>query len=376
MSMRTAKAAGVLLATLVLALVSCSSQEPRPRATPQSKEAVSVDGLLAPGCTVRSAAVHPPSMSGALILGVDAISANNIWAVGRVGAHLQTRGLIEHWDGQRWTTTFVPYILYSVANTSPTDVWASGIRFFKGGGAVIRLVNGRWVEVPTPPTPKDGLLIGLAVVSPKDIWAAGLTTKTSTPLIEHWNGASWSLADTGSLPAGSVLKAISAEGGVVWAVGDSGPSPDRRQALMVRLATGPTDVAPVPPSPSTDTQLHGVFVLSPSDVWAVGLAGTKAISAHYDGKVWSYVPMAIPPGKDPVERHVAGVSPTDLWAVGDQGDSGDPLMEHWDGRNWTLASSTGSSGRLFAAASQLGVGVFAGGAGPTVLELCRSRLSH
>src|SRR5687767_1263432 len=69
------------------------------------------------------------------LLGVDAVSANDIWAVGDTSAPAPTyvQALIEHWDGSSWNIIPSPNVndsswnsLTSVAVVSANDIWAVG----------------------------------------------------------------------------------------------------------------------------------------------------------------------------------------------------------------------------------------------------------
>ncbi len=95
--------------------------------------------------------------------------------------------------------------LNAIAATSATDAWAVGSFSNQhlgvlGTKALIEHWNGaEWSVVASPPAPLgDGILTGVAAISPTDAWAVGYTfydnasyvTKT---LIEHWNGSVWTV---------------------------------------------------------------------------------------------------------------------------------------------------------------------------------------
>src|SRR5204863_8090882 len=67
------------------------------------------------------------------LLGVDAVSSNDVWAVGYVDTTAPgTLTLIEHWDGAQWSIVPSPSVsnstqqLNSVSAISSNDVWAVG----------------------------------------------------------------------------------------------------------------------------------------------------------------------------------------------------------------------------------------------------------
>ena len=86
--------------------------------------------------------------------------------------------------------------------------------------------------------------------------------------------------------------------------------------------------------------LDGVATVSSDDVWAVGsnAANNAPLIEHWDGTQWSVV------NGPSVAGHLHGVavvSANDVWAVGGS-LSNTPLIEHWNGKQWSLVSSPGS----------------------------------
>src|SRR5439155_3382703 len=117
------------------------------------------------------------------LTGVAAISTNDVWAVGYHGAQPAEQALVMHWNGSQWSLVSSPspsarMRLYQVAGASANDVWAVGYYLNDNPSALQTLVehwNGAaWSVVPSPNPAVDGsLLSGLAIVSPSDIWAVG-----------------------------------------------------------------------------------------------------------------------------------------------------------------------------------------------------------
>ena len=85
------------------------------------------------------------------LYGVAAISAGNVWAVGEYFVGVNTRTLIEHWNGKSWKIVPSPNL-----------------------GTVIRSTR-------------------VYAVSAANVWAAGsyYNGTAGRTLIEHWNGKSW-----------------------------------------------------------------------------------------------------------------------------------------------------------------------------------------
>ena len=69
-----------------------------------------------------------------VLIGVDAVSANDIWATGHRIPSSPDRTLIEHWNGHAWKVVPSPNpvrlttILFSVSAVSAKDVWTVGVR--------------------------------------------------------------------------------------------------------------------------------------------------------------------------------------------------------------------------------------------------------
>jgi len=143
---------------------------------------------------------HPGGING--LTKVEAISPNNVWAVGNYNdSHIQA--LILHWDGLLWSIVKSPNLctgvqLSSVTVVSANDIWAAGL-LWKGtqGQNVAWLCflhwNGlQWSVVErsiTSPGLGNIFLTDVAALSANDVWAVGSEeTDTNVPLIEHWDG--------------------------------------------------------------------------------------------------------------------------------------------------------------------------------------------
>jgi hypothetical protein len=82
--------------------------------------------------------VLPPEENIAYLLSIDAISTNDVWAVGESYSSStgRTRTLIEHWDGSSWKVvpqpTLLPgyqwTVLYEVSAADPEYIWAVGVQ--------------------------------------------------------------------------------------------------------------------------------------------------------------------------------------------------------------------------------------------------------
>jgi hypothetical protein len=107
------------------------------------------------------------------------------------------------------------------------------------------------------------------------------------------------------------------------------------------------------PVPASDADVLALAPVSSSDVWAVGGQPGVTLIEHWDGKSWSVVPSPNVTGDGVVGNGLlsaAAVSATDVWAVGlttyqtdpDSDQYGRTLTEHWDGTRWSIVPSPNS----------------------------------
>src|SRR5262249_41041843 len=233
--------AALLVAACIIVGPAVSAARGQRHSTPSPTSSQLLGGV-GTGCgswsTIPSA---NPSPGYAYLSGVAAVpGTNTAWAVGAAEVAFEMiQPLVERWDGSSWSV----------------------------------------VPSPTVPTISHAELNGVAAVSATDVWAVGDSLAFvgsgigNVPVIEHWDGVSWSLVSSPTIPEGGRLQAVTAISSTdIWAVGN---------------------------------RLNGVFP-------TVGLA------EHWDGLSWSVVPMAPPNTSGLLQeiRAVSAVSSTDVWAVG------------------------------------------------------------
>lgn len=278
--------------------------------------------------------VHVPSPKRAIdtyLLAVTAVSANDVWVAGSWTPDEQHfLPLTEHWDGTRWTVVSVPH--------------QRGVGF--------------------------NSLYGLTAVGPDDVWAAGLQLKGSyvseRPLVEHWDGTSWSIVATPKLSGVRYSVATSMAGGPSGQVifGGWTQASDLTVRTLVERWDG-TGWRRVHTPNSTSlawSEVTALHVVGPSDVWAVGFSNSsdqrthRTLVEHWDGSRWSLVPSPHAVGRPgSLLWGIDGTASNDLWAVGDS-ELHDALLtsytlvEHWDGTRWTILHSPNvhrSTGNVF-----------------------------
>jgi hypothetical protein len=248
------------------------------------------------------------------LYGITASAANDVWAVG-YSQDPDTSGaltLVEHWDGTSWTIISSPNapppdpgvvttdFALGITAVSANDVWMVGSYCDGPNGICFTLTEQwdgtQWSIVPSPNATDFGFntLESVTAVAPNDIWAVGNYSGVSGPevtLIEHWDGSGWSI--------------------------DSSPG---------------------------SLTLHTVAAASASDVWAAGASGSgEALIEHWDGSQWSSIASPTLPLSQVDIYGLAAISSSNVWAVGSDcpntgGSCQPPLIEHWDGTNWTVVA--------------------------------------
>jgi hypothetical protein len=160
---------------------------------------------------------------------VSARSATDIWAVGSghdKGSIVHST-LIEHWDGHQWKVVPAPSpaagggsSLSAVSALSANNVWAVG-RIGDDTPPLQPLIehwNGtKWTRVTSPVTTTTPLT-GVDAVSATSVWAVGttLTGATSSGTVLHWNGTAWSAR---TMPGSDFLSSVAGPSGQVWTAG-------------------------------------------------------------------------------------------------------------------------------------------------------------
>lgn len=280
---------------------------------------------------------------------VDAIAPDDAWAVGyqrsRTGA--QDRSLLIHFDGVAWRVSHDGGIghtghtlLFDVSMAAPDDVWATGYDYSIAGTDIEPILlhwdGSSWRRVPVP---VDALLLyAVKAFGAGDVWVSGYAAAQTDDVILHWDGRAWSTTVTAGLIES--LDAVSPDD--VWGAGWNGST------LKTVIEHWDGEAWTVVPSPNPDhpTYLHSISVESADDVWAVGNTGWPGadfgdtVIEHWDGREWSVIPSPSPGSHWNFLEDVSADSPTDVWASGAFSnvhgeDEAKTLLLHWDGATWT-----------------------------------------
>jgi hypothetical protein len=318
------------------------------------------------GWTVDPAVLQPPAAAQATLTDVTALSGSDVWVVGSwsdLGGHV----LAAHWDGTGWTEPPAPepptadsrISLAAVDAVAADDVWAVGTSSFSelpplaaaaplGTRPVALHYTGTaWTSVPVPsPTGTQTYLNDVDMVSAGDGWAVGstLTTVPGTvaPTALRWQAGAWKPVTLPRFTGLDVeLRAVHALSATdVWAVGDEVAGASEYSGLVLHWTGGRWQQVTLPALPGA---MFNAVTADPSGaVWVAGDqcqtggSGCRPLAMRYSLGSWQVVTPAAG-----ATEFTAIVAPAadDVWFVGyaetfdlDDADA----VEHWDGTTMTL----------------------------------------
>ncbi len=295
-------------------------------------------------------------MKGRTLIASTLVSVFVVGAPGAASAHSATGGDgVQTCDGA-FHRVPIPFrdsldnYLLGVDAVSPTDVWAVGD---SNGTYAIHWDGSTWSISSTPSPSPYSYFAGVATIASNDVWAVGAWQSRIgfpfSPPIEHWDGSSWTHTPLPSLPEATVLASVSGTAtDDVWAVGRTSPY----YALTMHWDGSAWTVVPNPAT-RIFSALAGVDALAADDAWAVGSFGQDGydspLAMHWDGAEWKV--FRLPTSIAAALESVSGLSSNDVWAVG-LADT--QLVLHWDGFSWHPIDTPWSlQGNVFFAAKEL-----------------------
>ncbi|MFZ0799121.1 MAG: hypothetical protein WCA13_11475 [Terriglobales bacterium] len=346
--------------------------------------------IVAPAAASSWSVVPSPNPSAQNVLqAVAGVSASDLWAVGyELNTSNNQFNLAEHWNGTSWTIVPTPSPgvtqcaslwqnnLNGVAAVSTNDVWVVG--FICGAGqpgnnpflTLTEHWDGSQWSVVTSPNPSNySSLYGVAALSTNNVWAVGQNYGASEPetLVEHWDGTSWSVIPSPN-PSGrtAYLDAVAAVSPTnIWAVGYSGsccPSPNLTP-LIEHYDGNTWNIVSSPFNANSPfNQLNAVMAVAADNIWAVGYQNEdskgqsgQALIEHWNGAAWSLVNSPLP-GAPTYLYGIAAESSKNVWAVGytfNKAFDVLPVIEYWNGTSWKVEASPdpGTAAQLLGAAA-------------------------
>jgi hypothetical protein len=240
-----------------------------------------------------------------------------------------------------WTTVAAPptgenAALTAVASTSDTNAWAVGHSNtepnYLGAIPVIDHWNGTsWSQVATPSTGySTNTLTAVSTSSTSDAWAVGWSEPrryTFYPLAMQWNGTAWSVSTSfNTAMSGQIADGVADISPTdAYAIGGGLGSAAYGIVTQWNGTTWTRLTVPVPTNDIT-TDFDAISADSANDVWIVGsytatVSSTKGTfgtyALHWNGSSWSVVSMPANPSGDEYQLSaVQAISPTNVWAVG------------------------------------------------------------
>jgi hypothetical protein len=291
-----------------------------------------------------------------------AIADNDIWAVGTTNLDTSSdTPLAVHFDGTNWSAVPTPTRqgrndFDGVAAVASNDVWAVGAKDISSTGSAQPLIEHwdgtSWSVVSSPKLKQGGALEAVTAIATNNVWAVGLFDDLSQALVEHWDGTSWSVVSSPAFSGILEVTAISADASNdIWAVTSS-------PIVLHFDGTNWSQVHAGSEPRYGFFSLRGITALSPTNVWAVGEAkfcngcGPVGLTGNWDGTSFNRVAN---PAKG--LSSVSAISASNIWAVGSE-------IEHWDGMGWTTVTAPTGGGGV----STLGDGTVVFVAGNAIVE--------
>ncbi len=196
-------------------------------------------------------------------------------------------GVIRYFDGTNWSlpiTIPTSENLYSIWGTEKTNIYAAG-----DNGTILHFDGNVWEIVSTPTTRS---LYSIHGTGPDNIFAVG------SKVILRFDGTEWKHF---AMPLTQITSITALSNGTVIATGDNGGLLVKEENEWVPVET-----------PVSDVTLNDVDESSSGEIFAVGTSGTiiKKSSGTWE---------AIATGTTHELKSVAALSPTDVVAVGEAG---------------------------------------------------------
>ncbi len=217
----------------------------------------------------------------------------------------------------------------------------------------------KWTVISNPALGDGGNITGLSAQSAHDIWAVGTYTSNpnnpiDVPLIEHWNGSSWSMINqnySSTFVTGGLTSVVALAANNVWMIGTQRMSiDDPSTQTFIEHWDGSQIHAVASPNSihTTSNYLKAITARSANDLWSVGTSNTgNTLTEHWDGAQWTIVAspnisfnQGIPNFN--LLTSVSSASKSDVWAIGLFNATATSfkgaLAEHWNGTQWSIIS--------------------------------------
>jgi hypothetical protein len=230
---------------------------------------------------------------------ITVVTSDNIWAVGTAtDVSNRESTFIARWDGTKWSVIPSPNIgvtnnnLLGVSAISADNIWAVGTyrdHAWKGKPLILHWDGNEWRQDQSPSLSslnnRYSELTDVIALSSTDVWAVGGEQiddiPNLKPLTLHWDGHSWHHTPVPDISGYSGLRAaVAMSADNIWAVGNN--------AVTIHWNGKDWRNVPNPHTGSTRVHLSGVAANSGGEVWAIGTEWLAwPIILHWDGSRWS-----------------------------------------------------------------------------------------
>jgi len=180
-------------------------------------------------------------------------------------------------------------------------------------------------------------------------------------------GSGWTIVSSPNATTSNYLYSVAqASASDLWSVGYAYNQTTRFDSTLTEHWNGRSWAIVPSPSPGTQRKcgsgysgsvLTGVTAIAGSDVWATGWICSpyegypaQTLTEHWNGSQWT---VASSPNESEADysvlQAVAAVATNDVWAVGNYQEGGgqyqwNTLIEHWDGTQWSIVESPNVAG--------------------------------
>ncbi|HMJ48215.1 MAG TPA: Ig-like domain-containing protein, partial [Ferruginibacter sp.] len=284
-----------------------------------------------------------PSATRNMIRGISGTSSSDVWAVGSYeevftyNPYNVQNDLILHWNGTGWQQFPAMHLsitlddLWDVEAISANNVWAVGnYNDYATTRAELLHYNGTaWTNQALPFITGGSFLYALHAISANDIWAAG--GKSGSPIrppyVQHYDGSSWTemtVPTVGSFR--NYFNDIHGASNDIWAVGHWGNGYGDFRALVMHFNGSNWVNSPLPSNVTSQLgEVLSVKMVASNDVWAVGYYLTGYMfKIHWNGSAWTEITPTNGGG-----GAFAVLTGNNIYGVGGE-------ISHWDGAGWTI----------------------------------------
>jgi hypothetical protein len=275
-----------------------------------------------------------PNVRGTWLHDISVLSPTDVWAVGQRDTRRTSTPVAYHWTGGAWSQEPLSSrhgVLDAVDAVSADDVWATGRLPSSNGTAALEHWNGSsWSRVEVA-VPTDVDFADVVARSATDVRAVGGyfdANAEASSVLAKWNGIRWNVQTLPKPGHGDDYAAAvtAVPSGGLWAAGSG--DPNASGGVVQHFVSGRWTLTPTPPLSdiglSGDSAwLQGIAGASSSDVWTVGViysdgSQSSGVVERWDGGAWSYVTAPAIAGSVSLDDVVA-LPNGEVWIVGTGG---------------------------------------------------------